>query len=165
MFFFDDNEYFYSLILCVRILPDVTHDDGVHIWPWHTTGRKKLPGVAIGGKQPLITTQEDVWGKATWRGEESLLGKLPGEVHWKPANCGRSSPGPTALDPSLQVQLPPQSPTLHPPTRNLHVGSEYDGLCTESGFEGHVFPSGLCRSSGNSMPHSVTWLYLPYIPS
>ena len=136
--------------------------------PCHTTNMK--PGVAIGGKQPLITTHEDVWRKATWRGEEYLLSKQPCEVHWKPADCGRSSHGPTLLVPSLQVQLPPCSPTLHPPPRDIPTTTTLLGRgilvsAPKAASKVKLFPTALCRSSSNFVPHSVTWLYLPYRPS
>ena len=105
----------------------------------------------IGAQQPLITTQEDVWGKATWRGEGSLLSKLPCEVHWKPTNCGRSSLGPTMLDPSLQVQLPPQSPTLHPPPHDLLTAASLLGQsmlvsAPKEALKVKLFPAALCCS-------------------
>lgn len=58
----------------------------------HMTDRKNKLGSPIGRNEPLITTQHEVWGEATWGGHESWYFELPGDVHWKPVESGKSRP-------------------------------------------------------------------------
>ena len=49
-------------------------------------------GSSIGRNEPLITTQQEVWGEATWGGHESWYFELPRDVHWKPVESGKNMP-------------------------------------------------------------------------
>ena len=107
-------------------------------------------------------------GNMTWRGisvkQTTKRGAQETRKLWK------KQPWPTVLDPSMRVQLPPQSPTLHPSPRHLPTATSLLVrsmlvFAPKAASKVRLFPTALCRSSGNFVPHSVTWLYLPYRPS
>ena len=138
----------------IRAMPHNQHETGSCDW------RKATPNYHTWGRLKE--------GNMTWRGifvkQTTMRGALETRGLWK------KQPWAHIAGPFLAGATAPCSPTLHPPPRDIPTTTTLLGRgilvsAPKAVSKVKLFPTALCRSSSNFVPHSVTWLYLPYRPS